>query len=79
MLNYFYSGDVPLCTADTHPRMNRAGGVFSPDADINPPFHDFFKVVSQLLNKAFSLNRNHFLSIFCLNNNTICILSQFHI
>jgi len=38
------AGDVPLCTADTHPRMNRAGGVFSPDAAENPPFHDFFKV-----------------------------------
>jgi len=38
------AGDVPLCTADTHPMMNRAGGVFSPDASINPPFHDFFKV-----------------------------------
>jgi len=38
------AGNVPLCTADTHPMMNRAGGVFSPDADINPPFHDFFKV-----------------------------------
>lgn len=24
--------------------MNRAGGVFSPDATENPPFHDFFKV-----------------------------------